>query len=108
MQSTSTFSIFILKHVDNSLTIKLITMSTPLSQSLILNMLVKHETLTINDLAKEENLGIVPEENHLHFMLHELTNNGHLTILDGVTPSTYTITGKGIEECNRINELQLV
>ena len=83
-------------------------MSAVLSQSLILNMLVKHETLTLDDLSKEENLGLVPEEVHLHVMLDELTAGGHLVVLNGVKPSTYTITGKGIAECNRINALEIL
>ena len=37
-----------------------------------LNTLIRHETLTIDDLGKEENLGMIPNEDHLNFFLIEL------------------------------------
>lgn len=77
---------------------------TSLNRRRVLNTLIKHETLTVDDLRKEENLGIVPDEEHLNFLLTELEQSGHITLLKGVTPSTYTITVKGIEEGKRLEE----
>jgi predicted transcriptional regulator len=70
---------------------------------LLLNTLIKHETLTITDIAKEENLGLVPNKEHLKFLLDELSDTGYIQMLVGVDPNTYTITDKGIREGARIN-----
>jgi hypothetical protein len=69
-----------------------------LNRRLVLDTLIKHETLTIDDVGKEENLGLVPNKKHLQFLLDVLTESGHLNILANVTPCTYSITQKGIEE----------
>jgi predicted transcriptional regulator len=66
--------------------------------------MTRHETLLFTDLAKEENLGCVPNNEHLQFLVNELTEEGFLVQLDGATHATYTITGKGISEANRLNE----
>ena len=76
-------------------------MST-INRTIVLNTLIRHETLTIDDIAKEENLGMIPNKNHLDFLLNELTESGHILILDGVVPCTYTITDKGIREGARL------
>ena len=76
-------------------------MST-LNRTIVLNTLIKHETLTLGDIAKKENLGVVPNEMHLKFLLDELNESGHLHEMSGVTPCTYTITDKGIEEGARL------
>lgn len=73
-----------------------------LNREILLSTLVKHETLTIDDIAKEENLGLVPGRDHLKFLLNELCESGHFTMLDGVNPLTYTITIKGIDESLRL------
>jgi predicted transcriptional regulator len=73
------------------------------NRALLLNTLIKHETLTIADLAKEENIGLVPNKDHLKFLLDELSESGYVHMLDGVKPYTYTITDKGIREGARIN-----
>lgn len=74
-----------------------------INRTIVLNTLIRHETLTIDDLVKEENLGMVPNEDHLNFLLIELEQSGHITLLEGTNPVTYTITVKGIEEGKRMN-----
>jgi len=73
-----------------------------INRSILLNTLIRHETLTIDDVSKQENLGMIPDEQKLKFLLGELVKNGQLDILDGVTPVTYTITEKGIKEGERL------
>jgi hypothetical protein len=75
-----------------------------LNRATVLNTLIKHETLIIHDIGKEENMGFVPNQEHLQFLLDELTESRHLNILSGVTPCTYTITDKGIAEGKRLKE----
>ena len=75
-----------------------------LNRTIILDTLIKHETLIIKDIGKEENLGFVPNKEDLQFLLDELTESGHLTMLSGVTPFTYTITDKGIAEGKKLKE----
>lgn len=77
---------------------------TQLNRKLVLDTLIRHETLLMDDIAKEENLGFVPDKKQLQFLLDELTESRHLTLLDGVTPLTYTVTNKGIGEGKRLNE----
>jgi len=75
-----------------------------INRTILLNTLIRHETLTIGDIAKEENLGMIPNEDHLLFLLTELSESGHIYLLSGVVPSTYTITNKGITEGMRLNK----
>ena len=42
-----------------------------LNRKLLLNTLIKHETLTLTDIEKEEILDLVPEKHHLQFLLDE-------------------------------------
>ena len=77
---------------------------TTLNRTLVLNTLIKHETLTLTDIAKEENLGMIPNEQNLRFLLEELDESGFIQKLDGTAVSTYTITDKGIEEGKRLKE----
>lgn len=79
-------------------------MMTNINRTMVLNSLIKHETLSIVDIRKAENLGIVPDNLHLNYLLNELVESGHVDILNGVSPCTYTITNKGIEEGERLNE----
>ena len=69
-----------------------------ISRKLILDTMIKHETLTIVDMAKEENLGLVPEMGQLKYLLSSLVNEGFIILLYGATPPTYSITERGIEE----------
>jgi len=73
-----------------------------LNRTVVLNTLIKHETLTIDDIAKEENLGMIPNEEHLQNLLDELTESNHIHILGSAAIRTYTITDKGIRECARL------
>jgi hypothetical protein len=73
-----------------------------LDRKIVLETFIKHETLTIDDLGKKENIGVVADLNHLQLLLTELLNSGHLEDLPGVKPLTYTITQKGIEEGVRL------
>ena len=74
-----------------------------LNHARVLYTLIKHETLTVDDIAKEENLGIVPDEKHLQSLLDELTESDHIHILGSAATRTYTITEKGIREGARLN-----
>ncbi|MEJ7678034.1 MAG: hypothetical protein WKG06_09255 [Segetibacter sp.] len=71
---------------------------TNIDRTIVLNSLIKHETLTITDMATEKNLGMVPDKAHLNYLINELVESGHAHALDGVIPSTYTLTTKGIQE----------
>jgi hypothetical protein len=77
-----------------------------INRTILLNSLIRHETLTIVDIAKKENLGMVPDKNHLNFLLKELMASGDIDTLNGVTPCTYTITDHGIKEGARLNDNQ--
>jgi hypothetical protein len=71
---------------------------------IVLNTLIKHETLTLVDLAKEENIGMTLRPDDLKCVLDELNNNGFVNILDDVSPVTYTITDNGIREGARLSD----
>ena len=73
-----------------------------LNRTLVLNTLIKHETLTRADLGKEENLGFTANEEHLNFLLEEMEEASYIKKLSGTL--TYTITDKGIEEGQRLNK----
>jgi len=70
-----------------------------------LNTLIKHETLTLTDIGKEKNLGLVPNKHHLQLLLDELVKGCYIQILGGAVPCTYTVTDKGIAEGNRLKAL---
>ena len=73
---------------------------TPL---IVLNTLIKHETLTLTDLAKEENIGMSLRPDDLQSVLDELNSEGFVDVLNGVSPATYTITTNGISEGTRLS-----
>lgn len=77
-------------------------MITKVNRQLVLNTLIKHETLTIDDIADPGNLGIKAEAGQLQQVLQQLLQSGFITTLDGVHPTTYTITTEGIEEGERL------
>jgi hypothetical protein len=77
--------------------------ASPVNRKIVLDTLIRHETLKVDDIAKEENLGIVPDKAQLGFLLSELCISGHILELSGVDPVTYTITQKGIDEGERLN-----
>ena len=76
-----------------------------LNRKLLLNTLIKHETLTLTDIGKEQILGLVPEKHHLQFLLDELEQDSYIQKLSGIVPSTYTISDKGIAEGNRLSRI---
>jgi hypothetical protein len=80
-------------------------MQTKLDRQVVLDTLIKHETLTIDDLAKKETIGVIADVAHLRFLVEELKDSGHLQNLPGVVPLTYTITKKGIDEGVRLRNL---
>jgi len=71
----------------------------------VLNTLIRHETLTLEDFAKEENLGLVPNGHHLKLLLEELEGDAYVKQLSGADLCTYTITDKGIAEGKRLSKL---
>ena len=75
-----------------------------LNRKVALMMFIKHETLTLSDASKEENLGLTANGKHLGFLLRELEEGGFLQQLDGAKERTYTITSKGIDEGKRLVE----
>ena len=76
-----------------------------LNRKLVLNTLIKHETLTLPDLGKKENLGIAANEGHLRLLLEELEGGSYIKRLDGAVPCTYTVTDKGIAEGKKLQAL---
>ena len=78
-----------------------------LNRKVLLDTMTRHETLTIEDVAKHENLGLVPDKVQLRYLLKELVEEGYLTTLDGAFTPTYTITDKGIDEGKRLHEEEL-
>ena len=73
-----------------------------LNRKLLLNTLIKHETMTLADVGKEKNLGLVPNKHHLQLLLDELEQDSYILKLSGAVPCTYTVTDKGIAEGNRL------
>jgi hypothetical protein len=76
-----------------------------LNRTLLLNTLIKHETLTLPDIGKQENLGLTPNKYHLQMLLDQLEQESCIQRLSGASPSTYTITDKGIAEGIRLGAL---
>jgi hypothetical protein len=76
--------------------------TTKIDRTLVLNAMIRHETQTIPDLAKDETFGPEADIIHLNYLVQELEGSGHLQQLAGVNPPTYTITKKGIEEGLRL------
>jgi len=76
-------------------------MST-LNRTLLLNTLIKHETLTLTDIGKQENLGLTPNKHHLQMLLDQLEQESCIQKLSGAMPCTYTVTDKGIAEGNNL------
>jgi predicted transcriptional regulator len=72
---------------------------------MILHSLIKHETLTITDIAQEGNLGVVPDKAHLVHLIKGLVASGHIHASNDIGPGTYTITTKGIQEGKRLQGL---
>jgi len=76
-----------------------------LDRKLLLNTLIKHETLTLPDIGKPENLGLRPDEQLLQSLLDQLEQESCIQKLNGAMPCTYTVTDKGIEEGKRLKAI---
>ena len=72
------------------------------TRQLLLGTLTRHRTLTIDDLAKPEYIGLLPDQGQLAYLLRQLVIAGQIIILKGVKPFTYSITKYGIEENDRL------
>lgn len=81
-------------------------MNNRLDRKVVLDAMISHETITVTDLTKPENLGMTPDVTHLRYLLEELRGSGYLKELQGVSPLTYTITEKGIEEGVRLRNME--
>jgi hypothetical protein len=77
----------------------------PVNRKVPLDTLLQHETLTEEDIAKEENLGVVPNKDQPGFLLSESSLSGHTLVLSAAEPASYTITQKGIGEGIRLGGL---
>ena len=62
----------------------------------ILDALIRHETMAVDDIFKKENLGMDANRGQFNYLLRELIKGGFIFLLRGITPLTYTITEKGI------------
>lgn len=68
------------------------------NRNVLLHAMVKHETLTMHDIMKKENLGVEPNVSQLNNTIKELQQDGAIEQLSDVEPATFTITVKGITE----------
>jgi hypothetical protein len=68
---------------------------------IVLNALVKHETLTFPDLTEEKNLGVKVTTEDVEQAVEHLHQQKFVVQLDGAEPRTYTITTLGIEESQK-------
>lgn len=68
------------------------------ARNILLHTMVKHETLTINDIMKKENLGVEPNVGQVNNSISEMQQDGTIEQLSNVEPATFTITVKGIAE----------
>ena len=76
-----------------------------LDRTLLLKTLIRHETLTLTDIGKEENLGLTPNKHHLQILLDQLEQESCIQKLDGAKPCTYTVTDEGIAQGKRMGLL---
>ena len=76
-----------------------------LNRTLLLNTLIQHETLTLTDIGKQQNLGLTPNKHHLQVLLDQLEQDLYIQRLSGAIPCTYTITDDGIAEGKRLKTL---
>jgi hypothetical protein len=73
-----------------------------LSRKLLLDTLIKYKNLTASALCSSTSLGHVADAGQVTNMLQELQRDGFVKVVDGVTPDTYIITGRGIREGKRL------
>lgn len=77
---------------------------TNINRNVLLHTMIKHETLTIQDIMKKENLGVEPNVAQLKLLITDLQNDGTIEQLNNVLPETLTITVKGIAEYAGLTE----
>lgn len=77
---------------------------TNINRNVLLHTMIKHETLTIQDILKKENLGVEPNAVQLKLLITDLQNDGTIEQLNDVLPETLTITVKGIAEYAGLTE----
>ena len=65
-----------------------------LTRLIILNHLVEYGTLSLQELADPEKLGMKPDIGQLSFLLAELKKAGDVVVLNPMTPDTYSISIK--------------
>ena len=63
---------------------------------MLLHTMVKHETLTIDDLLKKENLGVEPNVAQAKLLISELRQDHLIEQLSDVVPETLTNTNKAM------------
>lgn len=73
------------------------------TRKIILQTLLKHKSLPVKDIVKEEFLGLVPDKNQLTFLLHQLSSHGFIIILNSVAGTTCNITAEGRKELQRLS-----
>jgi hypothetical protein len=76
------------------------------TRNLVLEAMLQHETLTLDSLEKQETLGPGTNLEQLQMVLSELVASNYLTLLNGVSPETYTITDTGIMEGKKLADAQ--
>lgn len=74
---------------------------------MVLEVMVQHETLTLDTLSEQEFMGLKADREQLQQLLSELVESNDLTLLNGVIPETYTVTDKGISEEKKTSDLEL-
>jgi hypothetical protein len=62
-----------------------------LTRQMILNALIQHGTLSLQELADPDKLGMKPDIGQLSFLLSELKKAGDVAIFNPMTPYIYSI-----------------
>lgn len=79
---------------------------TSINRNVLLHTMIKHETLTIDDILKKENLGVEANVEQVKLLINELQNDGSIEQLNDVVPETLTITVKGISEYAMLTDVE--
>lgn len=74
-----------------------------LNRKIILDTLIKHETIMLSEFGNDQNMGFKPNMVHMQLLLDELEQESFIQKLSGAVSCTYSITNKGIEEGERLN-----
>lgn len=79
-----------------------ITPITPINSNMLLDILISHETLTIDAFSTIDTMKTYADKTPIKPLLEELHAGGFIETLNDVSPLTYTITEKGIAEGTRL------